>query len=65
MNDSDCVIHPDFVVGKVYLVLRNLPVTWRSFEEVDTVDGRSADEDKWFDYVQAHVRQNHSDSLHP
>jgi hypothetical protein len=65
MNDSDCVIHPDFVVGKAYLVLRDLPVTWRSFEEVDIVDGRSADEDKWFGYVQAHVRQNHGDSPHP
>ncbi|NIA54804.1 hypothetical protein HAV22_14295 [Massilia sp. TW-1] len=58
MNDVDCVIHPDFVVGKTYLVFRDRPMTWRSFEEIDTVDDRSPDHDKWFAYVQAHVRRD-------
>lgn len=64
MNDSDCVIHPDFVVGKTYLVFRDLPMTWRSFEEIETVDGRSGDDDKWFVYVQAHIRQDRSNPPH-
>jgi hypothetical protein len=58
MNDADCVIYPDFVVGKTYLVFRDRPVTWRSFEEIDTADGRSLDDDKWFAYVQAHARRD-------
>lgn len=64
MNDTDCVIHPDFVVGKTYLVFRDLPMTWRSFEEVETVDGRAGVDDKWFSYVQARVRQNRSERPH-
>jgi hypothetical protein len=62
MNDADCVIHPDFVVGKTYLVFRDRPMTWRSFEEIETVDGRSADDDKWFVYVRAHLRQDKSEN---
>lgn len=37
-------------------------MTWRSFEEIETVDGRSADEDKWFVYVRAHLRQDKSEN---
>lgn len=55
MNDTDCVIHPDFVVGKTYLIFRNPPMTWRSFEEVE------GDDDQWFRYVQARVRRNRSE----
>lgn len=64
MNDSDCVVRPDFVVGKTYLVFRDGPVTWRSFEEIDTVDGRSADDDRWFAYVRAHVRHDNNANHH-
>lgn len=64
MNDTDCVIYPDFVVGKTYLVFRDPPMTWRSFEEIETADGRSGDDDKWLVYVQAHVRQNAGEQLH-
>lgn len=64
MNDSDCVIRPNFVVGKTYLVFRDGPVTWRSFEEIDTVDGRSADEDRWFAYVHARVRHENNEDQH-
>lgn len=53
MNDTDCVIHPDFIVGKTYLVFRSLPMTRRSFEEIETLDGRSSDDDKWFVYAQS------------
>lgn len=61
MNDADCVIHPDFVVGKTYLVFRDRPVTRRSFEEIETGDGRSSDDDKWFAYVQGHVRRDRNE----
>ena len=60
MNDVDCVIHPEFVLGKTYLVFRNLPMTRRSFEEIDTANGHSPDDDQWFAYIQAYVRQNRS-----
>jgi hypothetical protein len=62
MNDTDCVIYPDFVVGRTYLVFRDSPVTRRSFEEIETADGRSADDDKWFVYVQSHVRQHRDEN---
>jgi hypothetical protein len=55
--DTNCAIHPDFIVGKTYLVFRDLPMTFRSFEEIEKIDGRSADVDKWFAYVQARVRK--------
>jgi len=55
--DTNCAIHPDFIVGKTYLVFRNLPMTFRSFEEIEKFDGRSADVDKWLAYVQARVRK--------
>jgi hypothetical protein len=64
MNDSDCVIRPGFVAGKTYLIFRNGPVTWRSFEEIETADGRAADEDRWFAYVHAHVRQDKNENPH-
>jgi hypothetical protein len=57
-NEGDCAIHPDFVVGKTYLVFRNLPVTRRSFEEIEITDERLGDDDRWFRYVQVHVQQN-------
>ena len=57
-NEGDCLIHPDFVVGKTYLIFRGLPVTRRSYEAVETVEANSGDGDKWLAYVQAHIRQN-------
>jgi hypothetical protein len=55
--DTNCAIHPDFIVGKTYLVFRDLPMTFRSFEQIEKFDGRLADVDKWFAYVQARVRK--------
>lgn len=65
MNGTDCVIHPDFVVGKTYLLFRDRPVTRRSFEEIDTADGRLAEDDKWFAYVQARVSRQRSQDPQP
>jgi hypothetical protein len=53
MNDSDCVIHPSFVVGASYLVFLGSPATWRSYEKIEVVNGGINDGDKWLAYVKA------------
>lgn len=50
-NDSDCALRPDFIVGELYLVFRDKPATWRSFEHIETMRGRPDPDDKWFSYV--------------
>jgi hypothetical protein len=56
MNGSDCVIHPDFVVGNSYLVFLGAP-TWRSFEKIDMIGGSVDPDDKWLVYVKDRLRQ--------
>lgn len=51
MNGSDCVVHPSFVVGNSYLLFLDTPATWRSFEQIDMVDGRADPEDQWLAYA--------------
>jgi hypothetical protein len=51
MNDTDCVIHPSFVVGNSYLVFLGAAPTWRSFEKIDMVDGHPDPDDQWLAYV--------------
>jgi hypothetical protein len=53
MNDSDCVIHPAFIVGNTYLVFLGAPATWRSFEKIDMRDGKVNQDDKWLAYVKS------------
>jgi hypothetical protein len=53
MNGGDCLIYPNFVVGRAYLVFLNSPWTWRSFEKIELVDGAVNKEDKWLAYVTA------------
>lgn len=55
MNDADCAIHPGFVVGASYLVFLDGPVTRRSFEKIDMVNGAVNGEDKWLAYVKAQL----------
>jgi len=50
-NDSDCVLRPNFAVGESYLIFRDKPATWRSFEHIETVRGRPNPDDKWLTYV--------------
>ena len=50
-NDSDCVLRPNFAVGESYLIFRDKPATWRSFEHIETVRGRPNPDDKWLSYV--------------
>jgi hypothetical protein len=52
-NGTDCVLHPGFVVGSIYLVFPGPPPTRRSFEKIEMVDGRPNPDDKWL----ATVRQ--------
>lgn len=51
LNDQDCVLRPNFVVGESYLVFRGKPATRRSFEHIETVRGRPNRDDKWLSYV--------------
>lgn len=55
-NDTDCVIHPAFVVGESYLAFVGQPLTRRSFERVATVDGHINSDDKWLSYVDTKLR---------
>lgn len=50
-SDTDCAIHPYFVVGRNYLVFLGAPVTRRSFEQIDMVDGTVSADDQWLKYV--------------
>jgi hypothetical protein len=51
-NGADCVIRPTFVMGGTYLVFRDGPVTWRSYERIGVdVFGRPDPSDKWLAYV--------------
>lgn len=53
MNDSDCIIHPSFVVGNTYLVFLDMPPTRRSFEKLDMFGSIVNHDDKWLAHVNA------------
>ena len=48
--DTDCEIHPQFVVGKNYLIFLDQPVSRRSFEEIKLPLGEKPG-DRWLAYV--------------
>lgn len=50
-SDTDCKIHPTFIVGRSYLVLQDPPFTNKSFEQIDIVDGDERSKDKWLEFV--------------
>jgi hypothetical protein len=54
-NDGDCLLRPDFTVGETYLVFRNAPATWRSFEHIATVQDHPDPNDKWLVYVKENL----------
>lgn len=56
-NDPDCVLRPDFTVGEYYLVFRGKPATWRSFEHIETVDGKPNPNDKWLMFVKEKLKE--------
>lgn len=51
MSDTDCVIHPDFAIGSSYLVFLGTPLTRRSLEKIDMVNGTVSPDDRWLMYV--------------
>lgn len=53
MNYMDCVIHPNFAVGGVYLVFLDTTPTWRSYEQIDAPNGVVDEDDRWLKYVKA------------
>lgn len=55
MNDTDCVIHPDFAIGSSYLVFLGTPLTRRSLEKIDMVNGTISPDDRWLTYVRQQV----------
>jgi hypothetical protein len=56
-NGSDCIIHPDFVLGNSYLVFLGAAPTWRSFEKIDMIGGSVDQDDKWLVYIKDRLRQ--------
>lgn len=58
-NDSDCVLRPNFTVGEYYLVFHGKPLTWRSFEHIESIRGRPDPEDKWLSYVKSRLGRQH------
>lgn len=52
MNDSDCAMHPSFVVGQAYLIFTGSPPTWRGYEKIDTHNARLNLGDAWLSYVE-------------
>lgn len=52
-NDTDCLIHPTFVVGATYLVFAGQPLTRRSDERIDMADGGAGD--RWLAFVAARL----------
>jgi len=57
MNDTDCVIHPGFVVGSSYLMFLGSPVTRRSLEKIAMVNGTVNPDDRWLKYVKQQLAQ--------
>lgn len=55
-NDTDCVIHPTFVVGASYLAFVGQTITRRSFERIATSNGHFNASDKWLAYVETALR---------
>jgi hypothetical protein len=53
-NDTDCQIHPDFSLGKVYLIFLNQPYTRKSFELIELIPEAVVQRDRWLMYVQRH-----------
>lgn len=54
-NDPDCVLRPGFIVGESYLVFRDRPASWRSFEHIETVRGQPNPDDKWLSFVEENL----------
>ncbi|MEO7578361.1 MAG: hypothetical protein ABIT83_12190 [Massilia sp.] len=51
-NDTDCEIHPSFILGASYLAFVGQPFNRRSFEKLDIVDGQIDARDMWLQYVE-------------
>ena len=48
-HDTDCLIHPAFAVGRMYLIFLEQPYHQQSFEQVDRIG--ETDTDKWLAWV--------------
>lgn len=51
MNGSDCVIHPEFVLGDSYLMFLGSPATRRSYEKIEVINGVVHEGDQWLAFV--------------
>jgi hypothetical protein len=56
-HDTDCVIHPSFVVGGTYLVFLDAPYHNKSFEQVTRTHGDADTRDEWLQYVEDKVAE--------
>ena len=55
-NMPDCIIHPTFIVGSVYLVFLDQPYHYKSFELIEK-HSDPEDRDKWLAYVEEKVSE--------
>jgi hypothetical protein len=58
LNDSSCMIRPDFIVGATYLVFLDTPYTRKSFERIVRTDGGDEFKDKWLSYVENYFKKD-------
>jgi hypothetical protein len=54
-NSGDCEIYPTFAVGSIYLVFRDKPYHYASFERIVSYNGDERTKDKWLQYVEQRV----------
>jgi hypothetical protein len=56
-HDTDCEIHPSFVVGGTYLVFLDAPYHNKGFEQVIRTHGDADTKDEWLQYVEDKVAE--------
>lgn len=57
MDDTECIIHPVFVIGSSYVVFLGTPLTRRSLEKIDMVNDTVNPDDQWLVYVKQQLAQ--------
>jgi hypothetical protein len=55
-NDTDCQIHPSFLMGREYLVFLDAPYHNRSFELIIRTSDGKYKKDQWLQYVEDKIK---------
>jgi hypothetical protein len=59
-SDTDCKIHPSFVLGRTYLIFLDQTYTKRSFELIRNTQGDAKTKDKWLQFVEQRLNPIHA-----